>query len=149
VAVALVVPACVALTWWQVARALAGNTLSWVYSFEWPIFAAYALYMWWKLLHDDPASQTDGPKSVAVEATPGAPLPASHGAPRGPRHRLRLGLRVRARPGLGADGRTGDRTDAEARAEGRAGEERAQEDELAAYNRYLAELNASGKKKRW
>ena len=39
---------------WQVHRALSGNTLSWAYAFEWPFFAAYALYMWWKLLHDGP-----------------------------------------------------------------------------------------------
>lgn len=39
---------------WQVHRALSGNTLSWAYAFEWPFFAAYAIYMWWKLLHDVP-----------------------------------------------------------------------------------------------
>jgi hypothetical protein len=134
VAVALVVPACVALTWWQVSRALSGNTLSWVYSFEWPIFAAYALYMWWKLLHEEPASEAGDPKSVGAAATPGTPLPGD-GTPRG--DRARLG------PGPGGDGGAG----AEAGAE--AGEEGGDEDELAAYNRYLAELNASGKRKRW
>ena len=39
---------------WQVHRALSGNTLSWAYAFEWPFFAAYAVYMWWKLLKDAP-----------------------------------------------------------------------------------------------
>ena len=38
---------------WQVHRALSGNELSWAYAFEWPFFAVFALYMWWKLLHDD------------------------------------------------------------------------------------------------
>jgi hypothetical protein len=136
VAVALVVPGCVALTWWQVARALSGNTLSWVYSFEWPIFAAYALYMWWKLLHEEPASEGDHPKPVGVAAgvaaTPGAPLPGD-GAARGDQ--------ARVRPAPGADDGAG--------AEAKAGEEGADEEELAAYNRYLAELNASGKRKRW
>ena len=37
---------------WQVHRALSGNTLSWAYAFEWPFFALYAIYMWWRLLHD-------------------------------------------------------------------------------------------------
>lgn len=49
--VVVVVAFCL-LARWQVDRALSGNTLSWVYSFEWPIFALYAIYMWWKLLHD-------------------------------------------------------------------------------------------------
>jgi hypothetical protein len=48
----LVVAACLALGWWQLERALSGNTLSWVYTFEWPFFAGYAIYMWWKLLHE-------------------------------------------------------------------------------------------------
>ena len=39
---------------WQVDRALSGNTLSWAYAFEWPFFAAYAVYMWWKLLPETP-----------------------------------------------------------------------------------------------
>ena len=38
---------------WQVHRALSGNTLSWAYAFEWPFFAAYAIYVWWKLLRED------------------------------------------------------------------------------------------------
>jgi len=49
----VLVPAFVALGWWQLHRALSGNTLSWFYTFEWPFFAAYAVYVWWKLLHDD------------------------------------------------------------------------------------------------
>jgi len=90
VALIVFVPACVALTWWQVSRALDGNTLSWVYTFEWPIFAGYATYMWWKLVHDEP--------------TP------------------------RARPQAPAD---------------------EPDEDLDAYNRYLADLNASGRQKRW
>lgn len=49
----VVVAACAFLGWWQLHRALGGNSLSWVYTFEWPFFAAYAIYMWWKLLHED------------------------------------------------------------------------------------------------
>lgn len=54
--VLVVISACLALGWWQLERALSGNTLSWVYTFEWPFFAAYALFMWWKLLHEEPGS---------------------------------------------------------------------------------------------
>ena len=32
-------------------RALGGHTFSWMYVFEWPLFAGFALYMWWHLLH--------------------------------------------------------------------------------------------------
>ena len=56
----VVVTCCLALGWWQLERALSGNTLSWVYTFEWPFFAAYALYMWWKLLHEEPGARNRG-----------------------------------------------------------------------------------------
>jgi integral membrane protein len=52
--VAFVAPACAAAGWWQATRALAGNSLSWVYSVEWPIFALLALAGWWHLVHEDP-----------------------------------------------------------------------------------------------
>jgi hypothetical protein len=38
---------------WQIDRATSGNELSWAYVFEWPFFAGYALYLWWKLIHDE------------------------------------------------------------------------------------------------
>jgi len=50
--VVVVVTAFCLLARWQVSRALSGNTLSWAYAFEWPFFALYAIYMWWRLLHD-------------------------------------------------------------------------------------------------
>lgn len=34
----------------EIFRALGGNTLSWVYVFEWPMLAAFGTYMWWSLL---------------------------------------------------------------------------------------------------
>lgn len=52
--VVVVVGGCLALGWWQLSRALSGNELSWVYTVEWPFFAAYAVYMWWRLLHEQP-----------------------------------------------------------------------------------------------
>ncbi|HEX4163177.1 MAG TPA: hypothetical protein VHZ05_11800 [Acidimicrobiales bacterium] len=50
----VVVPACLALCVWQINRALSGNSLSWAYVFEWPLFAAYAIYMWWRFVHEEP-----------------------------------------------------------------------------------------------
>lgn len=31
-------------------RALNGHSFSWMYVFEWPLFAGFAVYMWWNLL---------------------------------------------------------------------------------------------------
>jgi hypothetical protein len=51
----IVLPCFILLGLWQLHRALSGNTLSWAYTFEWPLFAGYAIYMWWKLVHEDRA----------------------------------------------------------------------------------------------
>jgi type VI protein secretion system component VasK len=96
VTVLLVVAVCLALGWWQLERALSGNTLSWVYTFEWPFFAGYALYMWWKLLHE------------------------------------------------GDDGHLAESSDSQEPDE-RASEE---DEKLAEYNRYLADLHASDRARR-
>ena len=37
--------------WFELGRALRGNSLSWAYVFEWPLLGLFAVYMWWKLLH--------------------------------------------------------------------------------------------------
>ena len=67
VVILIVVPGFLALCLWQVDRALGGNTLSWAYVFEWPLFACYAVYMWWRFVHE------------AAEGTP-PPAPAGTGA---------------------------------------------------------------------
>jgi hypothetical protein len=54
VVILVVVPAFMALCLWQLSRALGGNELSWAYTFEWPLFAAYAVYMWWRFVHEAP-----------------------------------------------------------------------------------------------
>ncbi len=46
---------CVAAFWLELGRALAGNGLSWAYVFEWPLFAVFAIYMWWNVLRGDRA----------------------------------------------------------------------------------------------
>jgi hypothetical protein len=108
----VVVPACVALCLWQLDRARSGNTLSWAYVFEWPILGAYAVYMWWKLVHE----------------------PAPTAAPRGE-------VETVIEEGQStADAGTIPTTAAGSEEE---------DEELAAYNRYLAELNLHGPPKRW
>jgi hypothetical protein len=48
----LLVSSFILAAWWQYDCAVGGNGLSWAYVFEWPAFAVYAVYMWWKLIHD-------------------------------------------------------------------------------------------------
>ena len=48
-----VVLLCVSGFIFEFLRARSGNSLSWAYVFEWPIFAAYGVYVWRKLLKDE------------------------------------------------------------------------------------------------
>ena len=43
---------CIPAFVFELSRALGGNSLSWAYVFEWPLFAGFGFYMWWKLLHE-------------------------------------------------------------------------------------------------
>jgi hypothetical protein len=47
-AVLVVVAVFVALAWWQVRRAAAGNLLSYGYAVQWPVFAGFALALWFR-----------------------------------------------------------------------------------------------------
>jgi hypothetical protein len=54
----------------ELTRALGGNALSWAYVFEWPLFAGFGTYMWWKLLHPDEIQTAPAkPKGAAKETT--------------------------------------------------------------------------------
>jgi len=134
----VVVPACIALGWWQVTRALDGNSLSWVYSVEWPFFAGYAIYMWWKLTHEEPGRRARGRRAARAGLEPvlaEAPAPtAATAAEAGPA----------TAPATVAVGGAGAREPA-----AEAGEPGAGDDELDRYNRYLEALNTSGRRKRW
>jgi DNA-binding transcriptional regulator of glucitol operon len=44
---------CLALGWWQLDRASSGNTLSWAYTAEWPLFALFVLWVWFRWARDD------------------------------------------------------------------------------------------------
>jgi DNA-binding transcriptional regulator of glucitol operon len=129
----VVVPTFAGLFWWQVQRVRQGNTLSWAYVFEWPFFAAYAVYMWWKLVHDQTAEpDADTASTVAnrseatvtVAGTPVAGTPAE----------------LPATEPAGSIESTGWRP---------VSHQDEDDEEMAAYNRYLAELDASGRRKHW
>lgn len=96
---------------WQLHRALAGNSLSWAYTFEWPFFAILAVVFWAKTLRDE-------------AHPPAAPQPAQVALPAG----------ARRDPGDPPGNTAGDLA---ARDPGTAEEDA----ELAAYNAYLARLH--------
>ncbi len=97
---------------WQFHRALSGNALSWAYTFEWPLFAGFAVVFWAKTIRDE------------FRIKRGEPLTASS-AERG---RLPLGV-------MGVHV-SAAQTAAPAEDE---------DEELSAYNAYLARLNAEVK----
>jgi DNA-binding transcriptional regulator of glucitol operon len=53
-AVLVWVPVCGLACYWQVTVALAGDSLGWLYSGEWPLFGLFGIVVWWNLIHDDP-----------------------------------------------------------------------------------------------
>ena len=52
----LVIASVIGMLWlgdWQLRRAQAGNSLSWAYTFEWPLFAIFAVFFWIKTIRDE------------------------------------------------------------------------------------------------
>jgi hypothetical protein len=62
----VIIPTFAALCLWQIRRAVGGNELSWAYVFEWPFFAGYAIYMWWRLIHEVPPPETMVPVAAVA-----------------------------------------------------------------------------------
>jgi len=133
VAVAVVVPGFLALCAWQVTRALSGNSLSWAYVFEWPVFAAYAVYMWWKLTHE--------PESLPTRADDALGVGEDHFDEEAGGQSLGGDLESEQAARAEGEGAVAVRGE-------RAGEDEVDE-ELERYNEYLAALNASGRRKHW
>ena len=69
-----VVVAVIGMLWlgdWQLHRALSGNGLSWAYTFEWPLFAIFAVVFWARTIRDE-----FRPPAVAEPGASDVPLPA-------------------------------------------------------------------------
>ena len=150
----ILLPAFAFLTKWQLDRALGGNTLSWAYTFEWPLFAGYAIYVWWQLIHDKTTAVTR--RRANAGAVPAAP----HGSPTARRRIRRSGparMRTTPQPGWALTGgwqknvaiAASTAIDAETGGRGeRFAPQTAEEaEQLPAYNRYLAELDAADEAK--
>ena len=71
------VPVCLAAFWWQVTRAFGGNSLSYLYSVEWPVFAVIGVVGWWLLLHTDP--ETAGTEGLRRATAARADRPGGDG----------------------------------------------------------------------
>ncbi|MCW3815615.1 hypothetical protein ONA91_14235 [Micromonospora sp. DR5-3] len=116
VAMVVLVGGFLGLGWWQVTRAAEGNTLSFGYAIEWPVFAGFVIFLWWR----EARHALRGPR--ADEPTP-APPAAAGPEPTPTTPVVRRPVRVSRGPA----------TPVEAVEDG----------DLAAYNRYLSWLNAN------
>jgi hypothetical protein len=57
---------CVGAFIFELLRALGGHTFSWMYVFEWPLFAGFALYMWWHLYNGTDRHRPSPPAPVST-----------------------------------------------------------------------------------
>jgi hypothetical protein len=104
---------------WQFHRAIAGNGLSWAYTFEWPLFAGFGLVFWARTVRDEFRLRrgTDGGDDAEAWSADSM-LPAGLGLPR-PSGRLAITA------GTAASHESDDAEDAE----------------IDGYNDYLAKLH--------
>jgi hypothetical protein len=114
---------------WQYHRALGGNGLSWAYTFEWPLFAGFAVVFWARTIRDEFAFRRGGITEAqlaerAAIARTIASLPEGAMLPAG---KLPEGVSIlQIENPLYND---------------------ADDPELASYNAYLAKLNAKERRK--
>ncbi|AEV82168.1 hypothetical protein ACWT_1152 [Actinoplanes sp. SE50] len=67
---------CLGLGWWQYSRATGGNSLSWGYMFEWPVFAGFVVFIWVReiQLFRKPRDTGAEAEPAEPERVPGAPV---------------------------------------------------------------------------
>ncbi|WP_091665244.1 hypothetical protein [Micromonospora auratinigra] len=115
VAMVVLVMGFLGLGWWQVTRAAEGNSLSFGYAIEWPVFAGFVVFVWWREVRH---TLRGGRRQTAT------PPPAAAGSePATEPLGVRRPVRVSRVPIAPVDG--------------------AQDGDLAEYNRYLSWLNAN------
>lgn len=66
------------LGWWQIGRAAGGNGLSFGYAIEWPFFAGFVVFMWWREVRGAvrsgrEAPGRDGPPAAPRDREPAVP----------------------------------------------------------------------------
>ncbi|MFU8851960.1 hypothetical protein ACNAW0_13390 [Micromonospora sp. SL1-18] len=116
VAMVVLVVGFLGLGWWQVTRATEGNTLSFGYAIEWPVFAGFVVFVWWReVRHTLRRTRAERPAPAPPAAARSEPATATPAV----RRPVRVS-RVLSAPVAGAE-----------------------DGELAEYNRYLSWLNAN------
>jgi hypothetical protein len=108
---------------WQLRRALAGNTLSWAYTFEWPIFAIFGVVFWAKTIKDELRPALKGDNQAPDIVLPGGRDPSRAG-----------------QSDFGRSGQSGQDDGGEAAVRDPDSRDPADQ-ELAEYNAYLARLS--------
>jgi hypothetical protein len=72
---AFTIAAVIGMLWlgdWQFRRAESGNALSWAYTFEWPVFAVFAIVFWVKTVMDELKPKLPGDRRAAEPELPAA-----------------------------------------------------------------------------
>lgn len=119
---------CLRLGWWQWDRAqVTSSPQNLGYALQWPLFALFAAFAWWRMLQLELRAPAAGP--VAESSPAAAPSPGFPGS-----GELGSGEVGSAEPGPGEVGSTEPRS-------GELARDHEPDDELAAYNRYLRALH--------
>ncbi|MGW5673158.1 hypothetical protein ACWEVO_35450, partial [Micromonospora sp. NPDC003776] len=71
VAMVVLVVGFLGLGWWQVTRAAGGNTLSFGYAIEWPVFAGFVVFVWWREVRHTLRGRPEQPVAPAPPAAAG------------------------------------------------------------------------------
>jgi hypothetical protein len=162
---------CLIAGWWQINRAMQGNTLSYLYSIEWPAFAIVGGIGWWQLFHDTPediAQRTEYHRKMRAASAE----VVARTLPRSARS-IAVGSHEVSSRALGAGGGPAIARNAEQPLEVTGGspsvslrhlpqpgdpreaqlllpdDDQGPSDEMTEYNRYLAYLAVKGRPKTW
>jgi hypothetical protein len=114
---------------WQFRRAVAGNTLSWAYTFEWPIFAIFGVVFWVKTIRDELHPAPNRGSQATDIALPGRSDAAGTGQPES--GQTASGQTMSGQPGEAGHGDGSEPAEAD--------------QELAEYNAYLSRLSSEVK----
>ena len=171
-AFAAIAAGCFTAGWWQIHRAMQGNTLSYLYSVEWPAFVVVAGIGWWQMVHDTPedisarrrfreqmraasaevVARTLPRSALAISVDSREASSRALDAGPGARSQLQSGERDVTGPAMVPARSARDLSELGADDEARllaAEPDAGPSDELTEYNRYLALLAIKGRSKTW
>jgi len=157
----LIAAGCLTAGWWQVQRAMQGNTLSYLYSVEWPAFVVVAGIGWFQMVRDTPediekrrrfrAQMRAASAEVVARTLPRSAFAIEVGSTQSGSRVLGAAEERRALtdPALDGGGDTAIAVRTEATLVPPDPGEDLPADEMTEYNRYLALLAVKGKAKTW